>query len=210
MTRFSALCPLAAFAVVLLAGSAARADLIGWTERWAAGPSFIAADAKSRAGYLQLDASGGLPQAWFGPKRLVAATLRAFSPSDPFHPAHFTARPFSLVLFIRDWASRIPGALTFSGLLDGTASFARPDIHVRWTSPLSQRLHLGHYIYTATVNYSSPTGPPWDGAGVFTADVRVSHNPEPASVVLAALAAPALGLALWRRRRAAGAASSPA
>jgi hypothetical protein len=208
MTRFPALRPLAACAVALLVGSAARADRIGWTESWAASPTFLVADAKGPSGYLQLDAGGGLPQAWFGPKRIVAATLRTFSPSDSLHPAHFTDRPFSLVLSVQDWASRARGSLTFSGLLDGTVSFARSHIRVHWTSPTTQRLHLGHHLYTATIRYSSHAGSPWDGTGLFTARVRVHHNPEPTSLVLAALAAPALGLTLWRRR-AARAAPSP-
>src|SRR5205823_12934093 len=113
----------------------------------------------------------------------------------------FNDVPFTLMLFIHDKQNGLDGALTFSGFFEGRLSSTSAAVHYDLLSPRTQTLHLGHDVYEVTLNRYAPPGVPRSTAlGAFGAFVRVHHNPEPASLVLAALAAPLAGLPLLRRR----------
>src|SRR5262249_38030033 len=78
-----------------------------------------------------------------------------------YNPAHFTNRPFSFVLSIRDKESGVLGAATFTGVFNGTLSRTSSNLHVRFTSPLTRFLHLGHdlyYISVGQVTLGTPRG----------------------------------------------------
>src|SRR5262249_44228974 len=110
-------------------------------------------------------------------------------------PAHFTDSPYALTLTIKDRESGVEGSLTFTGALSGTLSSLSSNLHNRWTSPRTQRLHLGHHIYIVRIGSFLPPGPPdHQFLGSISAHVRVVHNPEPSGLVLAGLGVPVLGL----------------
>ena len=182
-----------------LIDAAARADLIAWSEHWVPSPGRVTVNAAGTSGILLT--SGGTPRI-DGSSTIVAANLKTFSAAPPGHPVVFSDVPFTLMLFVHDKQYNLDGALTFSGFFEGRLSRQSASVQYDLDSARTQELHLGHHLYEVTLSNYTPPGPPGSTSqGGFTAFVRVSHNPEPASLVLAALAAPLLGLPLLRRRR---------
>jgi hypothetical protein len=197
-----------ACAGLALSASAARADRIVWTEQFLATPSVVKASAVGSPRWpgtagVRLTADP-LPRRVTGSTDLVAAGLRTFLIGPPGTAYAFHTAPYSVTLMIRDVASGVFGAVTFTGVLNGT--LARHSAHVSntWTSPTAVALHLGHHVYDVSITSFSPPGIPGSRPGAIGVHVRVRDNPEPAAVVLAALAVPALVLAARRRRRASG------
>jgi hypothetical protein len=200
MKRWTAAVALA----LLLPAAAARADLIEWSEHWVPSPGTVKVNPAGTSGILLV--GGGTPRI-DGPSSIVAANLQTFSAAPPGHPVVFSDVPFTLMLFVHDKQYNIDGALTFSGFFEGRLSTESASVRYDLLSPRTQVLHLGHHVYEVTLSNYTPPGPPHSTSlGGFTAFARVSHNPEPASLVLAALAAPLAGLPLLRRRRARAAA----
>jgi hypothetical protein len=193
---------LAALAFVLSAAPAARADLIGWSYDWSYSASNIQANGDpGDRGHIHLRPDG--PHHVFGSTDIAAVNLQAFSSAKPSDPAHFNNAPYSLILFIRDDESKLLGAVTFTGELNGTLSKSSASIRNTFTSPLTQTLHLGHHIYEVTIGAFTPPGVPGSkDFGSISAHVTVRHNPEPAALALAAVGLPFAALALRRRRRA--------
>lgn len=121
---------------------------------------------------------------------------------QPSDPAVFDHVPFKLMLFVRDRDSGATGNLTFRGSINGSLSPQFSTLTVTLTPPDSTTLHLGHHLYHLSIDPVTHLGLPGDPPGSIVADMTVSHNPEPSSLVLAALGVPCLGLRLWRRRSA--------
>jgi hypothetical protein len=193
-----------AVALALLLPAAARADLIAWSEHWVPSPGMVKVNPAGTSGIIL---TGGSSTHVVGPSSVVAANLATFSSAPANHPVVFNDVPFSLIMFIHDAKSNIDGAVTFSGFFEGKLSRSSALVHYDLASPRTQVLHLGHEVYQITLDHFTPPGPPGSKQlGAFTADVRVHHNPEPASLVLAALAVPLAGLPLRRRRARAAAA----
>jgi hypothetical protein len=191
---------------LVLPAAAARADLIEWSEHWVPSPGTVKVNAAGTSGIILT--GGGTPRI-DGSSSIVAANLQTFSNAPANHPVVFSDVPFTLMLFIHDKQFNIDGAVTFSGFFEGRLSKDSSLLHYDLISPRTQTLHLGHHVYDVTLTNFTPPGPPRSTSlGGFTAFVRVAHNPEPASLVLAALAAPLAGLPLLRRRRARAAAAA--
>ncbi len=192
----------AASLALLLTTAAAplRADPIVWSEVSFATPATVYADHTTTSG-IKLDGND-LKQTLAGSNPVLLASLSTFSPGAA--SATFTDRPFSLILRIKDQATGVVGAVTFTGYFEGTVSNGKADLKIKWTSPLSETLHLGHDLYDVTITPKTDVNLPKNGLnGSIDAYVKVSHNPEPSSFLLAALALPVVGWAARRKRRAA-------
>lgn len=190
----------AAALALLLPATAARAELIEWSEHWVPSPGTVKVNPAGTSGLVL---TGGASPRIDGSSSILAAGIRTFSNAPANHAVTFNDVPFTLMLFIHDKKYDLDGALTFSGFLEGRLSCTSATVHYDLVSPPTQVLHLGHDVYEVTLNRYAPPGPPNSTQrGAFGAFVRVHHNPEPASAVLAALAAPLAALPLLRRRRA--------
>src|SRR5262245_26095090 len=105
-----------ACAGLALAGPTARASLISYTESARATPTTVFADHTTASGVHLL--TEPRPLHIVGSTFLVPVGLATFSSAPAYHPAHFTNRPFSFTLSIRDTASSVLGAATFTGVFN--------------------------------------------------------------------------------------------
>jgi hypothetical protein len=212
---------LAACVLLLLATSPGRADLIMSNVFWRT-PTDVLAD--NGLGRIVFSPSQ-FPQTVAGSSGFVATTLQPvytppfwsppvpvppFPPGPvpgplpppappPTDPAVFDHAGFKLILFIQDVDSGAVGSLTFKGVINGSFSPQFSHLTVTLTPPDVSTLHLGHHLYHVTTDPSIHLGLPTDPPGSIGADMTVTHNPEPSSLVLAAIGLPCLGLALRRR-----------
>lgn len=193
--------------MALLAGAASvRADPIQWSYNWSSSPGIVYSDS-SQTSYITLTTSSILQSA-AGDSDIVAANLRTYSTASPATPATFTAKTYTLSLFLVDQSGQ-SGTLTFTGQFDGTLSELSSNIQNTFTGATTQSIQLGNNIYTATIGPYSPPGPTNStNAGSISAFAQVTVSPitiqdvpEPSSLLLAFLAAPLAGLAVRRRRR---------
>jgi hypothetical protein len=138
----------------------------------------------------------------FGNGSIVATTIFTFNNSSPASAAPSTPTTFTETLFFRDVASGEVGSASFNFSLNGTMTPQGSFLSVLPQGPTSERLHLGHYFYDVSADpMQASNRDHGDVAGWITFDVRVQHNPEPSTLILAGLGLPALGL-LRRARRA--------
>src|SRR5262245_54995264 len=105
-------------AALVLAGPPARASLISYTVSAKATPATVFADHTTASGVRLLTEPA--PLHITGSTFLVPVGLATFSTAPAYNPAHFTNRPFSFVLSIRDRDSGVLGAATFTGVFNGT------------------------------------------------------------------------------------------
>jgi hypothetical protein len=192
----------AAVAVVASAASA-RAELVTYTTVGQFGSSgtevFNSGDVTITFNGFESQSANADPTAQisFGTFSTAGTTAGAPQPiSDTFS------------LFVFQSAPTAGGPLVFVGSLEGTLSINGGEAFVEFAGPLSQS--IGDIVYTITeadnsspgrVNLVPPTigNPP--GVSSIEGEVSLSVIPEPTSVVMAALAVPALWM--LRRRRAA-------
>jgi hypothetical protein len=81
------------------------------------------------------------------------------SSASPDHPDHFHVS-FTLRLRLHDASSGKTGELTFKGTVNGTLDWGASHLTVTFLSPTTQKLTLGHHVYTVTLpNTIKPTGP---------------------------------------------------
>ena len=200
-TRLVWLCACAGLA---LSASAARAERIVWTEQFLATPPVVQAapvGIPAWAGWAGVRLTADpFPHRVTGSTDLVAASLRSFVIGPPGTLYSFHAAPYSVTLFIRDVASDVFGAATFTGMLHGTLSRHSAHVTNTWTSPTTAALHLGHHVYDVSLRSFTPPGIPGSRPGAIGVHVRVHDNPEPSALLLSALALPALALGARRRR----------
>jgi hypothetical protein len=122
--------------------------------------------------------------------------------------------PFSLTFVIHDgpgpnpFEPAVPGAVTFSGELNGTLTRAAggrvtSNLDIDWLGATTKTLDLNHHLYTLSISAMTRTGtlPDPNDLGEIRVGVNVRQNPEPAGLVLAALALPALALGCRRKRK---------
>jgi hypothetical protein len=205
MNRAAVFCLAAA---CFLGASPARASQIdssniNWGYRFSASPALTPIGTGADRGVVFLTGSGASNQMQSAPYAAtpISTSVWTLSNASSDSPQQVAGAPFALVLNIHDKASGITGAVTFTGDLNGNLWKSGSTLQPTFNSPLTESLHLGHDIYD--VSFKSFTPPSGNGSpGQFVFNVTAHHNPEPSSLVLAAIGAPLFSLALRRRRRA--------
>lgn len=195
-----------AFALLLLTGAPARADLIPWAYNWEPSTTKVAADGGGN-GYVSL--TNAPSTAASGSSNTIITNLRTFSTATQTQPDTFNHAPFAFTLHLVDATSNQAGTVTFSGFLSGTLTANSANIKSTFTSPTTQQVDLGGNQYTITLGTYTPPGPPGvSNAGSLNAFVsiipgngHISSAPEPSALLLASLALPGIGLPRWLRRR---------
>jgi hypothetical protein len=141
---------------------------------------------------------------------IPAAAIAVSSGAKPTSPDTYDVK-YQLTLHLSDTNNGQPtqtGALTYNGEITGTASTAGATMTNTFSDPLTQKLVLGSHTYTVTIQ---PTTVTWAGLAPTSTPITakisvdgqsVQPTPEPSALLLAGLAAPALGY-FWRRRNAA-------
>ena len=122
--------------------------------------------------------------------------------------------PFSLTFVIHDgpgpnpFEPTVPGAITFSGELSGSLTRAdggrvTSNLNIDWLGATTKTLDLNHHIYTLSISALTRTGtlPNPNDLGEVQVAINVRQNPEPAGLVPAALALPALAFGCRRKRK---------
>jgi hypothetical protein len=202
---------------LLFVTNSLRADSIQWSYAWTRDPLSVASDAKGTGG-ISLTLGQGLPMT--GNSDITAVNLSTFSSAPMNTVDHFTHAPFNLGLTVTDAASGSTGKTSFTGEFNGTLSPTSAQITATFDQSPHQ-LTIGSHIYSvALTSYAAPGIPDSTTVGSIGAHVAitdattgggsigVSHAPEPATIILAALATPTFALMCWRRRQAAKVAPS--
>src|SRR4051794_11074935 len=145
-----------ALLALLAAATHARADLISWNYNWARSPDVIHADAPG-TGYITL--TDEQLHTATGDSDIVATNLRTYSSAAPETPDTFTAKAYTLSLFLQDVDSGLSGTVTFTGQFDGSISALNSNLKNTFTGQTTQTLVLGNHKYTASVGPYSPPGP---------------------------------------------------
>jgi hypothetical protein len=202
--------------------TAARADTIQWSYAWTRSPLSVPSDANGTGG-ISLTLGQGLPMT--GSSDITAVNLSTFSSAPVGTTDHFTNSPFNLGLTVKDTASGQSATTSFLGVFNGTLTPTSSSIKATYDQSPHQ-LSIGSNLYTiqltsyvapgipdstavgsigAHVSVSSPRsgGPIGGGGGTSGGGGSISDVPEPASLLLAGLASPALCLVCWRRVQAA-------
>jgi hypothetical protein len=149
-------------------------------------------------------------QAATGSAHIVGTQPGLLTSADPATPDRFTDRAYTMNLTLTDSASGAQGLVTFTGLLNGTASTAGASIQNTFTGETTKVLTMGGHTFT--VAFDSFTPPTLTTNGAFGADVTVSdaqppsgppsaQTPEPSAIVLAGLGLTAVGAASARKGR---------
>jgi hypothetical protein len=189
--------------LILCLGSAARADHLGWSFSWSAGPAVVSDGGRGR---IIMTATGGDAM---GDSDISAVNMRTISNAFPLTgPDVFTDRPYTLTLHLTDDFSGQEGTLTFSGKINGTLTRFSSNLTNTFDSPQTQVLDLGHSRYTVTIGPFVPPGQPGStNRGSIGASVTVdlSPTPEPSTLALAGVGLTLLGVRGWRKKWRAGA-----
>jgi hypothetical protein len=193
-----------ALAAVLLGTSTARANLISWGYNWAPGSPTVT------TGTGGVSFSNEPSHVAVGTSVVVASNLDVFSSAKPGKPDTFGALQgnYSLTVTLTDIATSSTGSLTFTGQLQGNFSNASANVTNTFTGPTTQAITIGNTVFTVTMGYYPPPGPPGSlNHGSIAATVAVAPGdhiarvPEPSTMALAGIGVGLAGLGAWRRRR---------
>jgi hypothetical protein len=204
-----------ALALALLAGGAARADVlpasqVSWTYDFSTTAPAVLADGNSSAG---VSFTNEMNKSAVGPSDVVASTLRTFSTASAASPDSISNGAYTLSLKLTETEGGLTNTatLTFHGTLSGKFSADSSAVKNVFGPDATQTVNLGSYTFTVGLIAFVPPGPPdQTNAGAISAHVGITPNgtptpsdtPEPSTMLLAGLGLSALGFAGWRKRRA--------
>jgi hypothetical protein len=200
MNRAAAFC--LAAACFLSAGAAARASQISWSYHFVSdGHPVNFVHSNKAFGIVGLPGNGsGSLHTNAGATTDISTKIWSFSTASASHPQSVVNLPFAVNLKITDNASGVSAYVSFSGALNGNIWNHGSTLHPTFSSPRTESVDINHHLFT--VSFESFTPPEGAGhPGKFTFDVKAQHNPEPSTLVLAALGVPFFGLTLRRRYR---------
>jgi len=197
----------------LFAATVARADYLDWSYTWDRSAFAIPANGGAQAGVLSLELptlpAGGGPGA--SPVAPVVLLAGATADGTPDSPADlFQNASYSVTLTVTDDQTQDSHDFTFDGLLTGLMTKGLVQIANHFVGGGQQSATISGRQHTVTVSLSAPAATAADFAGAIRADCGVTglpiggppptaDTPEPASLVLAALSLPAVGLTAGRR-----------
>jgi hypothetical protein len=198
-----------ALVLLFLAKTSARADLIAWGYNWEPSTSKVFANGGG-SGYLKLTDEPA--NSATGNSNTVVTNIQAFTTTPINNPAMFNNVPVSFALQLKDTASSKTDNLTFSGVFSGNITANSANVQLNFTSPTSTTVTLAGNTYAVMVGTYTPPGPPGAAnSGSLNAFVTVTpvsgggggiaSTPEPATLSLACLAFPFVGLCGWLKRR---------
>ncbi len=200
--------PAAVVVLWLSAAVVARAGYLDWSYTWERDPFAVSSNAGGQGGIASLKlptlpAGGGPGASPVAPMIIVAGTNAlgtAQSPADAFHNAAYT-----VTLTVTDDQTNVSHPFVFQGLLNGSMTTSLVHLASSFGGGDQQSFVISGRQYTVTLGFAAQDAPSTAFAGEITASVQVgdpthtASTPEPASLVLAGLAFPALGLTAWRR-----------
>jgi len=191
---------LLAAALALFAAATAQAGPISWDISWTASPAILTAGSSSK-----IVVTPGSDSGPSDPGEVVSTPAAFFTySSKATTPDTFTAKAFDLTAKVTDTASGLSQNLTFHLQFDGGLSSSGQSLNLTFPSGDQVTGVLGGHVYHVQLGeFSPPPSYPQNRfvPGVLVASVTAGQVPEPGTLLLAALAAPALGLACRRRRR---------
>lgn len=205
MQRATVLC--LAAACFLLAGPAAHADPIptgefSWGYQFKPdGQTTNYIHSNGSLGVVQLPGTGGHSNilSASGVPVSISTPILEGSTAPPEHPQTVSNLPFVVSLKLTDNASNLSGFVSFTGTLSGTIWNGGSNLQTTLAPGASNTIDINHHLFKVTFDqFVTPTG---GEAGKFVFDVKVSHNPEPSSLVLAGIGVPLFGVFLRRRKR---------
>lgn len=135
-----------------------------------------------------------------GVSNTISTPVYGFSTATAAQPQAVSDLPFAINIKLTDKASGLSEYVSFGGALNGNLWSNGSTLTPTFNGPLSKSVDIAHHLFTVTFNsFTPPTG--FDHPGQFSFDVKVNHNPEPSTLVLAGIGAPLFGFALRRRRQ---------
>jgi hypothetical protein len=186
-----------------------------------AGPVPWSFRAPSNETFFPAGTTGGItfPNTAFqtGGPDIAAARVATWSIARADSPDQASGIHYHFDLEVRDDLSGQAATLTFQGVLSGSYWRTGSNLTNEFTGATLQTAELGGNLYTvALTGFDAPTGYGDEFAGRFVAGVRVGDpvqdggggpigtptaTPEPATLLLAALGLPVVGLVTRRRSR---------
>jgi hypothetical protein len=191
-----------AAAALLGAGPTAQASQIDWSYQFQSGGHELNFITTGKAfGVVILPGTGGANDLHTGPDDVTKASTQvlAFSTATAAHPQTVSDLPFAINLKLTDQASGLSEYVSFGGSLKGNLWNNGSTLSPTFFGPLTKTADIDQRLFTVTFDsFTPPAG--FNAPGQFVFDVKVHHNPEPSTLVLAGLGAPLFSLALRRRR----------
>ncbi len=130
----------------------------------------------------------------------ISTRIWSVSSATAAHPQTVSDLPFAINIRLTDKASDLSEYVSFGGALNGKLWNNGSTLRPTFFGPLSKSVDIDHHLFTVSFeSFTPPAGPGHPGKFVF--DVKVNHNPEPSTLVLAGIGAPLFGLLLRRRAK---------